>query len=94
VDTIEVSLWLEFDIPTNLTLKNIPDSVNDRLKRSSEANRRSMNSEAIVCLEAVFLPAKGTLGERLARAQELRAALPKGQFKVRDIDEMKRAGRP
>jgi plasmid stability protein len=69
VDTIEVSLWLEFDIPTNLTLKNIPDSVNDRLKRSSEANRRSMNREAIVCLEAVFLPAKVTLGERLARAQ-------------------------
>ena len=82
-----VPLRLEIDMPTTLTLKNIPDSVYDRLKRSAEAHRRSMNSEAIVCLEAVLLPAKVTPTERLARARELRAALPKGQFKVRDIDE-------
>lgn len=81
-------------MPTTLTLKNIPDSVYDRLKRSAEANRRSMNSEAIVCLEAVLAPAKVTPSERLARARELRAALPNGKFKVRDIDELKVAGRP
>lgn len=81
-------------MPTTLTLKNIPDIVYDRLKLSAEAHRRSMNSEAIVCLEAVLLPAKVTPDERLARARELRAALPDGQFKVRDIDELKRAGRP
>ena len=52
-----------------------------------------MNSEAIVCLETVLLPAKVTPAERLARARELRAALPKGQFKARDIDELKGAGR-
>ena len=89
-----VLLWLEIDMPTTLTLKNIPDFVYDRLKLSAEAHRRSMNSEAIVCLEAVLLPAKVTPAERLARARELRAGLPKGQFKVRDIDELKRAGRP
>jgi plasmid stability protein len=89
-----VSLWLEIGMPTTLTLKNIPDSVYDRLKRSAEANRRSMNSEAIVCLEAVLLPAKVTPGERLARARELRAVLPNGKFKVSDIDELKSAGRP
>ncbi len=81
-----VSLWLEID--------NIPDFVYDRLKLSAEAHRRSMNSEAIVCLEAVLLPAKVTPSERLARARELRAALPKGQFNVLDIDELKCAERP
>lgn len=89
-----VPLWMEIDMPTTLTLKNIPDLVYDRLKRSAEAHRRSMNSEAIVCLEAVLLPAKVTPAERLARARELRASLPKGLFKARDIDELKRAGRP
>lgn len=80
-------------MPTTLTLKNIPDAVYDRLKLSAEMHRRSMNSEAIVCLETVLLPTKVTTGERLARARELRSALPKGKFKARDIDAMKREGR-
>ena len=45
---------------TTLTLKNIPDAVYERLKLSAEAHRRSMNSEAIVCLEQVLLPTKMT----------------------------------
>lgn len=88
-----VPLRLEVEMPTTLTLKNIPDAVYDRLKLSAEIHRRSMNSEAIVCLETVLLPAKVTIGERLARARELRSALPKGKFKARDIDAMKRQGR-
>ena len=80
-------------MPTTLTLKNIPDEVYDRLKHSAEMNRRSMNSEAIVCLEAVLLPNRVTPAERLGRARELRSAFPKGKFRARDIDAMKRAGR-
>ncbi|HSV46955.1 MAG TPA: Arc family DNA-binding protein [Ramlibacter sp.] len=78
---------------TTLTLKNIPDEVYDRLKLSAQAHRRSMNSEAIVCLEAVLMPGKPTPTERLARARALRAALPAGKFRARDIDAMKREGR-
>ena len=88
-----VFIWLEKPVPTTLTLKNIPDDVYDRLKHSAEVHRRSMNSEAIVCLEAVLLPAKVTLAERLARARELRGELPQGRFRARDIDAIKRAGR-
>lgn len=80
-------------MPTTLTLKNIPDDVYDRLKHSAEMNRRSMNSEAIVCLEAALLPNRLTPAERLARARALRGALPKGKFRARDIDALKRAGR-
>jgi plasmid stability protein len=80
-------------MPTTLTLKNIPVEVYERLKASAETHRRSLNSEAIVCLEAVLLPGRVDPGERIARARALREALPKGKFKARDIDAMKREGR-
>ena len=84
---------VELTMPTTLTLKNIPDEVYKRLKLSAEAHRRSMNSEAIVCLEAALQRGKAAPAERLARARSLRAALPKGKFRARDIDAMKREGR-
>lgn len=80
-------------MPTTLTLKSIPDEVYERLKASAEAHRRSMNSEAIVCLEAVLLPGKMSPAERLARAKALRASLPQGKFRAKDIDPLKREGR-
>lgn len=80
-------------MPTTLTLKNIPDEVYERLKHSADLNRRSMNSEAIVCLESMLLPGRLDVGERLARARALRAALPKTKFLIRDIDTFKREAR-
>ena len=81
-------------MPTTLTLKNIPDDVYERLKASAEAHRRSLNSEAIVCLESVLLPARVEASEHVARARALRAALGTVKFRDRDIDRMKREGRP
>lgn len=78
---------------TTLTLKNIPDEVYQSLKASAELNRRSLNSEAIVCLEMVLLPGKTGPAERLARARALRATLPKAKFKAHEIDALKREGR-
>lgn len=80
-------------MPTNLTLKNIPDEVYQRLKASAESHRRSLNSEAIVCLESVLIPGRVAVSERLAKARALRAALPKGKFRAKDIDAYKREGR-
>ena len=81
-------------MPTTLTLKNIPEAVYERLKASAEANRRSLNSEAIVCLEAVLLPARVDPAEGLARARALRASLGKVKFKAKDIQALKAEGRP
>lgn len=81
-------------MPTTLTLKNIPEAVYTRLKSAAEAHRRSLNSEAIVCLESVLVPTKVTPSERLARARELRASLPAGKFRARAIDAAKRLDRP
>ena len=80
-------------MPTNLTLKNIPDDVYERLKVSAETHRRSLNSEAIVCLETALMPGQIPVGERLARARALRANLPKVRFRAQDIDALKREGR-
>ncbi|MGL1835123.1 FitA-like ribbon-helix-helix domain-containing protein [Rhodocyclaceae bacterium SMB388] len=81
-------------MPTTLTLKNIPDSLYERLKTAAELHRRSMNSEAIVCcLEAVLMPTQSAPAERLTRARELRAALKPTEFLARDIDALKREGR-
>lgn len=81
-------------MPTTLTLKNVPDEVYERLKVVAQAHRRSLNSEAIVCLEAVLLPTRMSPAERIARARELRESLPAGKFRARDIDAAKREGRP
>ncbi|MCU0990175.1 MAG: Arc family DNA-binding protein [Xanthomonadales bacterium] len=80
-------------MPTTLTLKNFPDELYERLKSSAEIHRRSLNSEAIVCLESVLIPGRIGVSERLARARALRANLPKGKFRAKDIDAYKREGR-
>ncbi len=76
-----------------MTLKNIPDTLYERLKAAAAAHRRSMNSEAIVCLEAVLMPTKLPANERLARARKLRSALAQQTFHADDIDLAKREGR-
>lgn len=79
---------------TTLTLKNIPDHVYDRLKWSAQVHRRSLNNEAIVCLETLLAPAGLSVAERLARARALRAGLGEApQFDPADTDAFKRKGR-
>lgn len=80
-------------MPTTLTLKNIPDAVYERLKAAVEKHRRSMNSKAIVCLEAVLVLTTVTPGERLAGAREMRSALFPKTFTAHEIDALKREGR-
>jgi len=80
-------------MPTTLTLKNIPDYVYDQLKLSAGMHRRSLNSEAIVCLEAALVPTRVAPTERLARARALRAMLSPTDFLPDEIDTLKREGR-
>ena len=84
----------ESAVPTSLTLKNIPDEVYVRLKASAVSHRRSMNSEAIVCLESVLLPGRTTAEQVIARARAIRETLPNRKFAAKDIDALKREGRP
>ena len=81
-------------MPTNITLKGIPDDVYQRLKQSADANHRSVNSEVIVCLESQLLPQRAPASEHLAAIRAIRGRLPKSGFKHEDIDRFKREGRP
>lgn len=80
-------------MPTTITLKGIPDKVYSQLKASAEVHHRSLNSEAIACLEAVLLPKKISASEHAARAREMRQGLQGCTFKHEDVDKFKREGR-
>ena len=76
-------------MPTSLTLKNIPDALYERLKAAAELHRRSLNSEAIVCLESVLLPNRVAPSDRVAliataplTCNERWTAFESGQLKV------------
>lgn len=81
-------------MPTTLTLKNIPDDLYERLKATAEAHRRSLNNEAIVCLQTVLMPAQTSADERLQRARALRQRLAGQDFAPADIAALRREGRP
>ncbi|MFO1409028.1 MAG: hypothetical protein U1F06_01425 [Steroidobacteraceae bacterium] len=80
-------------MPVTLTLKNIPDDLYARLKAAASEHRRSLNGEAIVCLESALAPDTRPVAERLRRAREIRADLAPQRFRPRDIDAMKSRGR-
>ena len=68
-----------------ITLKNIPDEIYDSLKQAAHAHHRSINSEAIACLERILLPSKIGHDEHLARARQIRQTLASKKFKEADI---------
>ncbi len=79
-------------MPT-ITLKGLPDALYERLKQQAEANRRSLNSEVIVCLEqAVNLAATNTT-TMLARIDALRASLALPPLTNAEINLAKNDGR-
>jgi plasmid stability protein len=89
-----VPFWFRaVDMATTLTLKNIPDELYARLKKSAEIHRRSLNNEAIICLETVLQARKLSTAERIERIRALRSTLPQKGFRARDIDDLKRQGR-
>jgi plasmid stability protein len=80
-------------VPKSLTLKNLPDGLHERLAAAAKRHRRSLSSEAIVCLEA-GLGDRPSVEDRLAQIRALRQGLPSGLLTDAQIDRDKRAGRP
>lgn len=76
----------------NLTLKGLPDELHARLKEEAKRNRRSLNAEAIRCLErglGTMTVDPADLRERLRAVRE-RAG---GYLTADDVDRAKREGR-
>jgi len=77
-----------------LTVKNIPDPLYRRLKKSARENRRSLNNEIIVCVERALERRPVDTEETLARARELRRKTSDHRLSVRELNRTKRIGRP
>lgn len=84
-----------------LTLEGLPEHVYRALEERAAANRRSLNSEAITCLEEAVVTPRVDVAETLARADGIRARIKaeldrRGMqpFTEDEITAAKNEGRP
>jgi plasmid stability protein len=76
-----------------LTIKNIPEKLRERLKESAAQHRRSINGEAITCLEKGLGGSRLDPEEFLAQVRSLRARMPRVFLTERDLRAAKSQGR-
>ncbi|MBI4332068.1 MAG: Arc family DNA-binding protein [Chloroflexi bacterium] len=76
------------------TVKNIPNDLYERLKQSAAENRRSINSEIVVCIQrAVQSPKHKNVNDLLVRARTVRAKTRGQLFTDEKFTELKTLGR-
>lgn len=76
-----------------LTIKNVPDELHQRLKESAAQHRRSINSEAITCLESALVGKRMDPREFLARVDARRKRMPRAYFTEEFLRAAKNEGR-
>lgn len=65
-------------MPVNLSIKNVPDELADRLRRRAEASHRSMQGELMAILESSLTPRQPlTPRQVLERARDLDLETPR-----------------
>jgi len=77
----------------NITVKNIPDDLYEKLSKSAKINRRSINQEIIVCIESNIQDKLDTPEQVLRNARRLRkktAEYPIGNDELNQIKGIKR----
>ncbi len=77
----------------SITIKNIPKPVYSKLKKQAEAQRRSMNSEIIACLERSVEPKRVSPDEVLRQARMMREKV-RGSLSAEEIRDAIDQGRP
>jgi len=77
----------------NVTVKNIPDDLYARLKVAAAKNRRSINSEIIVCIEENLMYRRVPAEQVLDRARRIRSAMRPTEMTIEQIDNSRREGR-
>ncbi len=80
-------------MPT-LTLKNIPDDLYIQLKEYARINRRSINSEIILCIEKTIRSNRVNPETVLTKARNMREATSQYTITDDEFDQAKTAGRP
>lgn len=77
-----------------VTVKNIPDGLYVRLKAAAAKNRRSINSEIIMCIEENLLHRRVSAEQVLDRVRKIRVAMRPAEMTIEQIDNARREGRP
>jgi len=77
----------------SITVKNIPDSIYNKLKQQAQAQHRSMNSEIIACLERTVEPKRILPDEILRQARMMRKKV-RGSLSAEEIQGAIDQGRP
>ena len=76
-----------------VTVKNIPDELYARLKSVAEINRRSVNSEIIMCIEHAVVSRKIDTQEILESARQLRKFTASHPIGDEEFNQAKAEGR-
>ncbi|MBW2340165.1 MAG: Arc family DNA-binding protein [Deltaproteobacteria bacterium] len=76
-----------------VTVKNIPDELYKRLKTVAEINRRSINSEIIVCIENAVTSRRINPDEVLENARRLRQLAVGHRISDEEFNQAKAEGR-
>jgi plasmid stability protein len=76
-----------------LTIKNVPEKLHKRLKESAAQHRRSLNSEAITCLESVLVGQRVDPKEFLAHVDARRKRMRRVFLTEEFLREAKNEGR-
>jgi plasmid stability protein len=77
-----------------MTLKNVPEDVHLALKQRAKRNKRSLNQEAISCLDLALGRDVRDPQAILAEIRNLRSRVSVKQVSQDWIDNAKRQGRP
>ncbi|CAN5209923.1 hypothetical protein BH23BAC3_BH23BAC3_10940 [soil metagenome] len=81
------------DMPTNITIRDIPDEVYEKLKKQAELHQRSINSEVIFYLKQLVQSHRPDPDQVIARAKKLKQQA-KGSLTLQQIREAIDQGRP
>ena len=77
-----------------MTLKNVPDELYEELRRSAARHRRSMNREAITCLERALKGERMDPESLVSRVRESRARMAGVFVTDADLRAARDEGRP
>lgn len=76
-----------------ITVKNIPDELYKKLKSVAETNRRSLNSEIIMCIEKAVAIRRVAIDEVLENARRLRQLTAGHKISDAEFSQAKAEGR-
>ena len=78
----------------SMTIKSMPDRIYSSLKRNAKLNHRSLNGEAVACLERSLGLNKTEPEDRLSRIDALRASIKPVEINDEVLSHAKAGGRP